>query len=156
MTTAAKSVAHRPRPATALVSAHSTSFPSGYVGGDRKRTALLTVLLPMLHSRFTLGTSPSRWRAVQKLTVGAAVGGVERASSGPTLLLARYLYFLVCLCVFRPPSIYSGAQRASHALSPPVEVSRPEPEVDGPSSHACICHRTVTQPDSNLDLTTSR
>lgn len=54
MTIAAKSVAHRPRPATALVSAHSTSFPSGHaLEATASVLALLTVLLPMLHSRFT-------------------------------------------------------------------------------------------------------
>lgn len=76
MTIAAKSVAHRPRPATALVSAHSTSFPSGHaLEATASVLALLTVLLPMLHSRFTRHIA---------ITVGdgrCCQGGVERASS---------------------------------------------------------------------------
>lgn len=81
MTIAAKSVAHRPRPATALVSAHSTSFPSGHaLEATASVLALLTVLLPMLHSRFISAHRHHGGRAV-RVDGRCCQGGVERASS---------------------------------------------------------------------------
>lgn len=109
MTIAAKSVAHRPRPATALVSAHSTSFPSGHaLEATASVLALLTVLLPMLHSRFTRHIAITVG-ALCVLTVGVA--RVALNVHHPTDVVAGwalgYLYFLVCLCVFFDRRRYS-------------------------------------------------
>jgi membrane-associated phospholipid phosphatase len=110
VTMAAKALVNRPRPSTMLVAAPSTSFPSGHaLEATAALLALLSVVLPLTR----------RW-----------IGGVAIAVTGLSLLLvgiARvalnvhypsdvvagwslgYLYFLVCLLVFRP--FASGADK---------------------------------------------
>lgn len=81
MTIAAKSVAHRPRPATALVSAHSTSFPSGHaLEADRKRTRAAN--RPVAHAAQQVYSAHRHHggRAV-RVDGRCCQGGVERASS---------------------------------------------------------------------------
>jgi membrane-associated phospholipid phosphatase len=133
-TTAAKSLVDRPRPATALVAASSTSFPSGHAfEATAALLALLTFLLPMI----------SRWMghvAVAVAALGVVSVGIARVALNvhyPSDVLAGwalgYLYFLVCLRVFRPPpiSVISGDGRASPQLSAPTTLPRrPEPQAD--------------------------
>ncbi len=58
VTMVAKGLADRPRPATALVAAPSTSFPSGHaLEAVTCAFALLTFLLPMVASRSTLSAA---------------------------------------------------------------------------------------------------
>jgi membrane-associated phospholipid phosphatase len=103
VTTAAKDLANRPRPSTMLVAAPSTSFPSGHaLEATAALLALLSLLLPMV-SRVTA-------RAAIALTaLSLLLVGVARVALNvhyPSDVLAGwslgYLYFLLCLLVFRP------------------------------------------------------
>jgi membrane-associated phospholipid phosphatase len=102
-TAAAKALVNRPRPATMLVVAPSTSFPSGHA--LEAMAALLAIVWVF---------SPVMSRLIRRLAVVvAAVSvlavGVSRVALNvhyPSDVLAGwslgYLYFLVCLLVFRP------------------------------------------------------
>jgi membrane-associated phospholipid phosphatase len=103
VTTAAKGLVNRPRPPTMLVAAPSTSFPSGHaLEVTAALLALLTFLLPMM----------SRWMgrvAIVVTALSTLVVGVARVALNvhyPSDVLAGwslgYLYFLLCLLVFRP------------------------------------------------------
>ncbi len=106
VTWAAKGLVNRPRPSTMLVAESSTSFPSGHaLEATAALLALLTFLLPMmsrLMSRLAL--------AVTALALPAA--GIARVALNvhyPSDVVAGwslgYLYFLLCLFVFRPRMI---------------------------------------------------
>ena len=103
VTTAAKAVVNRPRPPTMLVFAPSTSFPSGHaLETTAALLALLTLLLPVL--------SRSMGRvAIAVTALILLIVGVDRVALNvhyPSDVLAGwslgYLYFLLCLLVFRP------------------------------------------------------
>jgi membrane-associated phospholipid phosphatase len=103
VTMAAKGLANRPRPPSMLVAAPSTSFPSGHsLEATAALLALLTFLLPMM--------SRSMGRVAIAITaVSLALVGIARVALNvhyPSDVLAGwslgYLYFLVCLLVFRP------------------------------------------------------
>jgi undecaprenyl-diphosphatase len=104
ITEIAKYAANRPRPATALVSAPSTAFPSGHALGVMVGVlALLTVGLPVMRR-------PLRaWLvALGALTVVAiGIGRVVLNVHHPTDVLAGwalgYAYFVACLLMV-PPS----------------------------------------------------
>jgi membrane-associated phospholipid phosphatase len=103
VTTAAKAVVNRPRPPTMLVFAPSTSFPSGHaLEATAALLALLTLLLPVL-SR-SMGRVATGVTALILLIVG--VDRVALNVHYPSDVLAGwslgYLYFLLCLLVFRP------------------------------------------------------
>jgi membrane-associated phospholipid phosphatase len=103
VTTAAKALVNRPRPPTMLVFAPSTSFPSGHaLEATAALLALLTLLLPVL--------SRSMGRvAIAVTALILLIVGVDRVALNvhyPSDVLAGwslgYLYFLLCLLVFRP------------------------------------------------------
>jgi membrane-associated phospholipid phosphatase len=103
VTMAAKDLANRPRPSTMLVAAPSTSFPSGHaLEATAALLAVLTFLLPMV--------SRSMGRVAIAITaLCLALVGIARVALNvhyPSDVLAGwslgYLYFLVCLLVFRP------------------------------------------------------
>nr|WP_231973797.1 phosphatase PAP2 family protein [Mycobacterium sp. E1319] len=107
VTTAAKGLVDRPRPATMLVAAPSTSFPSGHaLETTAALLALVSFLLPLLN------------RALGRVTVAVATAvglavGVSRVALNvhyPSDVLAGwalgYLWFLLCCGIFRP----SGAR----------------------------------------------
>lgn len=103
VTTGAKALANRPRPSTMLVSASSTSFPSGHaLEATAALLALLVFLLPML-SR-SLGHVAMGLTALSLLLVGIA--RVALNVHYPSDVLAGwslgYLFFLLCLWAFRP------------------------------------------------------
>jgi membrane-associated phospholipid phosphatase len=76
VTTAAKSLANRPRPSTMLVAAPSTSFPSGHaLEATATFLALLTFLLPML-SRSMRDRQGSFERALPVRRAGRLVAGI--------------------------------------------------------------------------------
>lgn len=109
VTTAAKAVVNRPRPPTMLVVAPSTSFPSGHaLEATAALLALLTLLLPVL-SR-SMGRVATAVTALILLIVG--VDRVALNVHYPSDVLAGwslgYLYFLLCLLVFRPPQVFTG------------------------------------------------
>jgi membrane-associated phospholipid phosphatase len=103
VTQAAKGLVNRPRPSTMLVAAPSTSFPSGHaLETTAALLALLTFLLPMM-SRMAGGVAIAL-TALSLLLVGVA--RVALNAHYPSDVMAGwslgYLYFLVCLLVFRP------------------------------------------------------
>jgi membrane-associated phospholipid phosphatase len=104
ITEIAKYAANRPRPATALVSAPSTSFPSGHALGVMVGVlALLTVVLPVV--RRPLGVWLIALGAVIVVTIG--VGRVVLNVHHPSDVVAGwalgYAYFVACLLMV-PPS----------------------------------------------------
>jgi len=103
VTSAAKGLVNRPRPSTMLVAAPSSSFPSGHaLEGTSALLALLVFLLPML-SR-AMGRVAMGLAALSLLLVG--ISRVALNVHYPSDVLAGwslgYLYFLLCLLVFRP------------------------------------------------------
>ena len=106
ITEIAKHAANRPRPLTALVSASSSSFPSGHALGVIVGVlALLTVVLPVIHR-------PLRgWLvALGALTVIAiGVGRVALNVHHPSDVVAGwalgYTYFVACLLMVRPVKV---------------------------------------------------
>ena len=116
VTSAAKGLADRPRPSTMLVAEPATSFPSGHaLETTAALLALLTFLLPMM----------TRWMgrvAIAVTTLSLLTVGIARVALNVHYLsdvlagwALGYLYFLLCLLVFRPSrsaSITSG-ERAS-------------------------------------------
>jgi undecaprenyl-diphosphatase len=107
VTEIAKNLVDRPRPAGALVSAHSTSFPSGHALGVLVSVAaLLAVAWPMV------GEARRRWLLVLGVAIVVAIGGgrVVLNVHHPSDVLAGwalgYAYFVVCLlAVSAYPSI---------------------------------------------------
>jgi membrane-associated phospholipid phosphatase len=106
VTVAAKGLVNRPRPSTMLVAAPSTSFPSGHaLEATAASLALLSFVLPMM----------SRWMgraAIAAAALWVLLVGIARVALNvhhPSDVLAGwalgYLYFLLCLLVFRPPPI---------------------------------------------------
>ncbi len=121
VTVAAKGLAGRPRPMTALVAESSTSFPSGHaLEATASLLALLTFGLPMIRSR---------WMRVAVIAVSALsvlMVGVARVALNvhhPSDVIAGwssgYLYFLVCLFLLRPQipcfAVIFGLSRRSDA-----------------------------------------
>ncbi|MEE2853134.1 MAG: phosphatase PAP2 family protein [Actinomycetota bacterium] len=118
-TAAAKALVNRPRPATMLVAAPSTSFPSGHA--LEAMAALLAVLcffFPMLNRTI-------RGIAVAVVTVSLLTVGVSRVALNvhyPSDVLAGwslgYLYFLLCLLIFRPSiTLSAGPRRATETTA---------------------------------------
>jgi membrane-associated phospholipid phosphatase len=104
ITEIAKYSANRPRPATALVPALSTSFPSGHALGVMVGVlALLTVVLPLV--RRPLRAWPIALGAVIVILIG--IGRVVLNVHHPSDVIAGwalgYAYFVVCLLMI-PPS----------------------------------------------------
>lgn len=106
ITLVAKNLAGRPRPATALVYATETSFPSGHaLEAMCSLLALLALSLPVLKSRNL------RVVAMALAGLGVFTVGVARVALNvhhPSDVIAGwalgYVYFMVCLWVFRPES----------------------------------------------------
>ena len=103
VTLTAKGLVNRPRPSTMLVAAPSTSFPSGHaLEVAAALLALLTFLLPMM----------SRWMgrvAIAVTALSLVSVGIARVALNvhyPSDVMAGwslgYLYFLLCLLIFRP------------------------------------------------------
>lgn len=116
VTSAAKGLVNRPRPSTALVAAAATSFPSGHaLEATSALLALLAFLLPMV-SR-SIGRVAISLTALSVLSVGIArvALNVHYPSDVMAGWALGYLYFLLCLLVFRPsPSVPAGGgERAS-------------------------------------------
>ncbi len=103
VTAGAKALVDRPRPPTALVGAASTSFPSGHaLEATAGLLAMTLFALPMLN-RVLCGL------LVAAVAVALPAVGLSRVMLNvhyPSDVLAGwslgYLYFLLCLLVFRP------------------------------------------------------
>lgn len=104
VTAGAKALVNRPRPATMLVAAPSTSFPSGHaLEATAALLAVMCFFFPMMNRLI---------RGVAVAVVAAALlsVGISRVALNvhyPSDVLAGwslgYLYFLLCLWAFRPP-----------------------------------------------------
>jgi undecaprenyl-diphosphatase len=96
ITEIAKDAANRPRPATALVSASSSSFPSGHALGVMVGVlALLTVVLPVIHRPLRV------WLVA--IGVGRVVLNVHHPSDVVAGWALGYAYFVACVLMV-PPS----------------------------------------------------
>ncbi|AYJ07107.1 phosphatase PAP2 family protein [Mycobacterium avium] len=103
VTAGAKALVDRPRPPTALVGAASTSFPSGHaLEATAGLLAMTLFALPMLNRVL-------RGLLVAAVAVALPAVGLSRVMLNvhyPSDVLAGwslgYLYFLLCLLVFRP------------------------------------------------------
>lgn len=118
-TAAAKALVNRPRPATMLVAAPSSSFPSGHA---LEATAALLAVLCFF---FPVMTRLIRRIAVSAVAVALLLVGASRVALNvhyPSDVLAGwslgYLYFLLCLLVFRPAARRpAGPERAGEAVA---------------------------------------
>lgn len=120
-TAAAKALVNRPRPATMLVAAPSTSFPSGHA------LEAMAALLAVLCFFFPMVNGLIRRIAVAVVAVLLLTVGISRVALNvhyPSDVLAGwslgYLYFLLCLLIFRPPvRPPAGPRRASETTAVP-------------------------------------
>jgi membrane-associated phospholipid phosphatase len=117
LTESAKRLAGRPRPPGALASATSLAFPSGHaVAVMTGVLVLLTVAAGLLH-----GASRTTAVAVGALAVFAVgFGRVAVTVHYPTDVVAGwalgYLWFVVCLAVFRPRVTRASVERLRDEL----------------------------------------
>ncbi len=122
VTVAAKSLVNRPRPVTALVTAPSTSFPSGHsLEVMAGALALVTVLVPVL--------SRSAGRIAVVAALAVLMVGIARVALNvhyPSDVMAGwalgYLYFLLCLWIIRPTAALSrgGDETGAEPLLDPA------------------------------------
>ena len=104
ITEIAKCLAHRPRPVTALVSAPSSSFPSGHALGVMVGVlALLTVVLPVAHRPARVWLIALGAVIVVAIGVGRVVLNVHHPSDVVAGWALGYAYFVACLAMI-PPS----------------------------------------------------
>jgi membrane-associated phospholipid phosphatase len=104
ITEIAKYAANRPRPATALVSAPSTSFPSGHALGVMVGVlALLTVVLPVVRRPLRVWLIALGAAIVVTIGVGRVVLNVHHPSDVVAGWALGYAYFVACLLMV-PPS----------------------------------------------------
>jgi undecaprenyl-diphosphatase len=117
ITEIAKYAASRPRPTSALVTAPSTSFPSGHALGVMVCVlALLTVVLPLV--RRPLRAWLVALGAVTVVTIG--IGRVVLNVHYPSDVLAGwamgYAYFVACLLIVPPSRRVTVADETPAAL----------------------------------------
>lgn len=103
VTEIAKQAADRPRPVTALVSAHSTAFPSGHaVGVMIGVLALLTVALPVVHGPLRPWLIPLGAVIIVAIGIGRVVLNVHHPSDVLAGWALGYAYFVACLLMVPP------------------------------------------------------
>jgi membrane-associated phospholipid phosphatase len=104
ITEIAKYAASRPRPATALVTAPSTSFPSGHALGVMVAVlALLTIVLPVVHRPLRAWLIGFGALTIIAIGVGRVVLNVHYPSDVIAGWAFGYAYFAACLLMV-PPS----------------------------------------------------
>ncbi|ORB11417.1 phosphatase PAP2 family protein [Mycobacterium noviomagense] len=113
ITHVAKHLAHRPRPATPLVHASSSSFPSGHaVGAMAVVLALLTMLFPILGRSMRVVAAAVGVLIVVAVGFGRVALNVHHVSDVVAGWALGYLYFLLCALAFRPRALTrAGALR---------------------------------------------
>jgi membrane-associated phospholipid phosphatase len=104
VTVAAKALVNRPRPPTMVVAQSGTSFPSGHaLEATAALLAMVSFVLPMLNRllrRVAIAVTGLCLLAVGIARVALNVHYPSDVLAGWSL---GYLYFLLCLLVFRPP-----------------------------------------------------
>ena len=113
VTLGAKDLADRPRPATALATAASTSFPSGHA------LAVMAAVLALL--TISAGRARVLWTALGALVVIAVgVGRVVLNVHYPSDVVAGwalgYVWYLCCLLVIRPLPLTAAGGEIPQAL----------------------------------------
>ncbi len=104
VTEIAKDAANRPRPATALVSSSSSSFPSGHALGVMVGVlALLTVVVPVIHRPLRMWLVAIGALTVIAIGVGRVVLNVHHPSDVVAGWALGYAYFVACVLMV-PPS----------------------------------------------------
>lgn len=106
VTVMAKGLADRPRPSGALVFAPSTAFPSGHAVAVMVGVlALLTVTAPLLSGRMRRAALIAGALIVIAIGFRRVALNVHHPSDVLAGWALGYLYFFVCLRIFRPPSL---------------------------------------------------
>jgi undecaprenyl-diphosphatase len=102
LTEAAKRLADRPRPTTAMVDALSTSFPSGHALGTMVAVlALAVVLLPHLRRSLRPWAMATGFVIVATVGVGRVALNVHHLSDVVAGWALGYAYFAACLLILR-------------------------------------------------------
>lgn len=103
LTQIVKEITDRPRPATAMVDALSTSFPSGHaVGVLICVLALLTVGLPLLRPSWRRWVCALGVLVIASVGLGRVVLNVHHPSDVLAGWALGYAYFVVCLLLVAP------------------------------------------------------
>ncbi|TGD89252.1 phosphatase PAP2 family protein [Mycolicibacterium sp. CH28] len=111
VTLAAKAVADRPRPDTALAHAASTSFPSGHALGVMVGVlALLTVLWPYLAAGLRLPVTVLSIALIVLVGVARVVLNVHHPSDVLAGWALGFLYYLFCVRLAPPRPVTSAAE----------------------------------------------
>ena len=117
ITEIAKQAANRPRPATALVSASSSSFPSGHALGVMVSVlALLTVVLPVVHRPLRVWLVALGATTVIAIGIGRVVLNVHHPSDVLAGWALGYAYFVACLLMVPPSRPVTVADEIPAAL----------------------------------------
>lgn len=110
VTTVAKLLADRPRPATAMVHAFGTSFPSGHALGVMAGVlAFLTLLLPVVGARWRTPLIVGGAAIVVVIGIGRVVLNVHHPSDVIAGWALGYLWWLICLKLVRPLPVRTPA-----------------------------------------------
>jgi undecaprenyl-diphosphatase len=117
ITEIAKHAAGRPRPATALVTAPSTSFPSGHALGVMVAVlALLTVVLPVVRRPLRAWLVALGALTVIAIGVGRVVLNVHYPSDVIAGWVFGYAYFAACLLMVPPSRPVTATDETPAAL----------------------------------------
>jgi membrane-associated phospholipid phosphatase len=116
LTEAAKAAANRPRPVESLVSASSTSFPSGHaVGVMVSVLALLTLALPVVRRPLRVWLVIVGAVVVVAIGVGRVVLGVHHPSDVLAGWALGYAWFVGCLLMVPPTAPVTAADETPAA-----------------------------------------
>lgn len=110
VTELAKAVADRPRPSSAFVAAHSTSFPSGHALGLMVIVlAVLTILWPAVRPRLRPPLAAFGALVVLTIGVGRVVLNVHHPSDVFAGWALGYAWFVLCLLLV-PPRVRAAGE----------------------------------------------
>jgi len=117
VTETAKHFADRPRPDTAMVSALSTSFPSGHALGVMVCVAaLLTVVLPVVRPSRRGGLIALGAVIVLTIGIGRVILNVHHPSDVVAGWALGYAYFVACLLLVPPTRPVTDSDEIPEAL----------------------------------------
>jgi membrane-associated phospholipid phosphatase len=103
VTEAAKRIADRPRPATAMVYAYGTSFPSGHALGIMVIVLVaLTLVLPLVAANWRVWVIAAGVLLIVGIGVARVVLNVHHPSDVVAGWALGYVYFVLCYRLIRP------------------------------------------------------